>query len=113
MKKLKYSAREKLKQIKQYVRQKFGTDTANKVINEMMKSFRDLQYFENKGVSVENVLGISCDYRMLYIRHNYVFYQIKADVINIIDIYHEKEDFMWKLFGIKTITEETEDYWKE
>ena len=79
----------------------------------MMKSFRDLLYFENKGVSVENVLGISCDYRMLYIRHNYVFYQIKADVINIIDIYHEKEDFMWKLFGIKTITEETEDYWKE
>ena len=62
---------------------------------------------------MENVLGIPCDYRMLYIRHNYVFYQIKADVINIIDIYHEKEDFMWKLFGIKTITEETEDYWKE
>lgn len=62
---------------------------------------------------MENVLGIPCDYRMLYIRHNYVFYQIKADVINIIDIYHKKEDFMWKLFGIKTITEETEDYWKE
>lgn len=43
LKKLKYSpdVREKLKQIKQYVRQKFGTDTANKVINEMMKSFRD------------------------------------------------------------------------
>lgn len=42
LKKLKYSpdAREKLKQIKQYVRQKFGADTANKVIREMMKSIR-------------------------------------------------------------------------
>lgn len=59
MKKLKYSpdAREKLKQIKRYVTQKFGIDTANKVIREMTKSFRDLQQFENKGVSVENVLG--------------------------------------------------------
>lgn len=115
MKKLIYSpdAREKLKQIKQYVTQKFGTDTANKVIKEMTKSFRDLQQFEDKGVSVESVLGIPCDYRMLYVRHNYVFYQIKADVIKITDIYNEKEDFMWKLFGIKSTTGETEDYWEE
>lgn len=115
MKKLKYSpdAREKLKQIKQYVTQRFGADTANKVIKEMTKSFRDLQQFENKGVSVESVLGIPCDYRMLYIQHNYVFYQIKADVIKITDIYNEKEDFMWRLFGIKTTMGETEDYWEE
>ncbi|MCM1252193.1 MAG: type II toxin-antitoxin system RelE/ParE family toxin [Clostridium sp.] len=115
MKKLKYSpdAREKLKQIKQYVEQKFGTDTAGKVISELTKSFRDLPQFENKGISVESVLGIPCDYRMLYIQHNYVFYQIEPDVIKIIDIYSEKEDFMWKLFGIKTITEETENYWED
>ena len=115
MKKLIYSpdAREKLKQIKQYVTQKFGTDTANKVIKEMTKSFRDLQQFENKGISVERVLGIPCDYRMLYVQHNYVFYQINADAIKITDIYNEKEDFMWKLFGIKTTMGETEDYWEE
>ncbi len=101
MKKLKYSpdAREKLKQIKRDVTQKFGVDT--------------LQQFENKGVSVESVLGIPCDYRMLYVHHNYAFYQIEADAIKIIDIYNEKEDFMQKLFGIKMITEETEDYWEE
>lgn len=57
MKKLIYSpdVREKLKQIKQYVTQKFGADTANKVIKEMTQSFRELQQFENKGVSVESV----------------------------------------------------------
>lgn len=83
MKKLKYypDAREKLKQIKQYVAQKFGTDIAGKVISELTKSVRDLQQFENKGISVESVLGIPCDYRMLYVQHNYVFYQIEADVI--------------------------------
>ena len=115
MKELKYSpnAREKLKQIKQHVMQKFGSGIADKVMKKMIKSFRDLQQFENKGVSVESVLGISCDYRMLYVQHNYVFYQIKADVIEIIDIYNEKEDFMWKLFGIKSDTEETENYWED
>ncbi|MCM1498337.1 MAG: type II toxin-antitoxin system RelE/ParE family toxin [Clostridium sp.] len=115
MKKLKYSpnAREKLKQIKQYVAQKFGVDTAGKVMKEITKSIRDLQQFEDKGVSVESVLGIPCDYRMLYVQHNYVFYQIEADVIKITDIYNEKEDFMWKLFGIKSTTEETENYWED
>ncbi len=115
MKKLKYSpdAHEKLKQIKQYVALQFGDDTANKVIRELTKDVRNLQHFENKGVSVESVLGIPCDYSMLYTHHNYVFYQITADVIKITDIYNEKEDFMWKLFGIKTTTEETENYWEE
>ena len=115
MKELEYSpdVREKLKQIKQYVTQKFGFDTANKVIQEMTRSLRDLQQFENKGIFVESVLGIPCDYRMLYVQHNYLFYQIQADVIKITDIYNEKEDFMWKLFGIKTTTRETEDYWEE
>ena len=45
--------------------------------------------------------------------HNYVFYQIQADVIKIMDIYNEKEDFMWKLFGIKATAEEVENYWEE
>ena len=87
MKEVKYSpnAREKLKQIKQYVRQGFGIETANKVIKEMMKSIRDLKHFENKGASVESTLGISCDHRMLYVKSNYVFYQIRDDVIKIVD----------------------------
>lgn len=115
MKKVEYSpdAREKLKQTKQYVRQKFGIDTANKIVKEITKSIRNLQQFENKGISVESILGISCDYRMLYIQHNYVFYQIKDNIIKIVDIYNEKEDFMWKLFGIKTTAEEIENNLKE
>ena len=50
---------------------------------------------------------------MLYVQHNYVFYPIKADAIKITGIYNEKWDFMWKLFGIKTTTGETEDYREE
>ena len=53
--------------------------------------------------------GIPCEYRMIFAEHNYVFYKIEKTAILIIDIYNEKEDFMWKLFGIKTISDEIED----
>jgi len=79
----------------------------------MTESFRDLQRFETKGPSVENLIGIPCDYRMLYVQHNYAFYRIEGNVVQITDIYNEREDFMWKRFGIKTTTQETEDYWGE
>ena len=115
MREVKYSldASEKLKRIKQYVRQEFGIDIAKKVIREVKKSISDLKKFEYKGVSVESALGIPCDYRMLYIRRNYVFYKVEGDFIKIVDIYNEKEDFMWELFGIKTTSEEAEDYWED
>ena len=49
----------------------------------------------------------------LHVEHNYIFYKINDNVIEIVDIYNEREDFMWKLFGIKLRTEESKDYWGE
>ena len=113
MKKLQYSpdALEKLHEIKQDITARYGAEKAKAVIREMTKAFRDLQQFENKGPSVENLIGIPCDYRMLYVQHNYAFYRIEGNVVRITDIYNEREDFMWKLFGIQTTTQESEDYW--
>ena len=50
---------------------------------------------------------------ILYVQHNYAFYRIEGDVVWIIDIFNERKDFMWKLFGIQTTTQESEDYWGE
>lgn len=50
---------------------------------------------------------------MLYVQYNYAFYRIEENVVRITDIFNKREDFMWKLFGIKTTTQETEDYWGE
>ena len=41
------------------------------------------------------------------------FYKIEKMSILIIDIYNEREDFMWQLFGIKTTSDEIQDYWNE
>ena len=115
MKKLLYSpdAIEKSHKIKQDISARYGSEKADAVIREMTKEFRTLQQFENKGPSVENLIGIPCDYRMLYVQHNYAFYRIEENAVRITDVFHEREDFMRKLFGVKTTTQETEDYWGE
>ncbi len=35
------------------------------------------------------------------------------DTIRGLEIFEEKEDFMYKLFGITTTTQDTDDYWDE
>jgi len=52
---------------------------------------------------------ITTDYRYLYVQHNYIFYRISNNDILIIDIFNEREDFMWKLFGIKQVVDPSED----
>ena len=100
-------------QMKGNIEVRYGRKKASAIIQKLVKSIDDLQIFEKKGIAVEQCLGIPCDYRMLISSHNYIFYCIKDNNIDIIDIYNEKEDFLWKLFGIKTTTQETLEYWQE
>ena len=39
--------------------------------------------------------------------------RIEDKYIRIINLYYEKEDFMWQLFGIDTTPQDTIDYWDE
>ena len=115
MKKIRYSpeAKNKILQMKGNIEVRYGRKKASAIIQKLVKSIDDLQIFEKKGIAVEQCLGIPCDYRVLISSHNYIFYCIKDNNIDIIDIYNEKEDFLRKLFGIKTTTQETLDYWQE
>lgn len=45
---------------------------------------------------------LDCEYHMLFIEHNYFIYRIMDDMIMILEIFNEKEDFMYQLFGIVT-----------
>lgn len=115
MKKIKYSPNSitKLQNIKKEIINQFGQETARRVIKKITMSIRNLQQYENTGQSVESITGIPCDHRVFYAQHNYIFYRVDNDTIWITDIYNEKEDFMWSLFGIKTTTQETEEYWND
>ena len=66
---------------------------------------------EKKGIAVSEMYNIECDYRYLYVSHNYVFYRIESEKIIIVEMFDERKDFMYKLFGISTRTQESIDYW--
>lgn len=42
-----------------------------------------------------------------------MFYRIEADKIIIAEMFDDREDFMYKLFGISIISQESIDYWDE
>ncbi len=53
---------------------------------------------------------LDCDYYMLFGEHNYFIYRILDEIILILEIFNEKEDFMYQLFGVITTSQDTLDY---
>ena len=101
MKKVEYSqiVRRKLKNLRARLTSEFGAEVSRKSIKQI------------KGISVSSMYGIECDYRYIYAGRNYLFYRIESDKIIIAEMFDEREDFMYKLFGITTTTQESLDYW--
>lgn len=115
MKKVEYSliVRQKLKDLRKDLTLRFGTDVSRKAVKQITDAAKGLGMFENKGIAVSAMYDIECDYRYLYVGHNYLFYRIEPDQIIIVEMFDEREDFMWKLFGIDTTSQESIDYWGE
>lgn len=113
--KLKYSpdASEKLRDLKKQITGAYGNPTAVKVISKITSEIRSLQDTPCKGASVEALLGIPTPYRFLHVEQNYVFYRRENDTIFVVDVFNERENFLWKLFGISLRTQDSIDYWGE
>ena len=63
---------------------------------------------------ISSQYDVESDYSYIFVEHNYFFYRLTGEnTILILEMFHEKEDFMRKLFGIVTTSQETIDYWKE
>ena len=113
--KIKYTpdAADKLRELKKAITQSYGADKAIEIVKKITDAIRELGTNEKKGPAVSQMFGVDTDYRFLFISHNYVFYRIEDECIRIVNLYHEREDFMRKLFGIETVQQETLDYWNE
>ncbi|WP_300657046.1 type II toxin-antitoxin system RelE/ParE family toxin [uncultured Acetatifactor sp.] len=116
MVRLEYSqiVRKKLKNLKNELREDYGEERAKKIMGKITKGIRWLEAFPQSGIRVSALYDIECDYSYIFVEHNYFFYRIKdKNTILILEMFHEKEDFMRKLFGIDTTSQETIDYWGE
>ena len=115
MKKVEYSqiVRKKLKKLREYLTTEFNSEISKKAVKKITDVARGLGDFEEEGVLVSSIYDVESDYRYIYVGHNYLFYRIEIDKIIIVEMFDEREDFMYKLFGISTISQESIDYWDE
>ncbi len=106
-------ALEKRKAIKREIKEKYGQIRADKFSKYFSRTITNLKKFPGIGISLREKYGLDCDYEMLIIDHNYVIYRVTQDKIFVLEIFNEKEDFMYQMFGIVTTSQETLDYWNE
>lgn len=106
-------ALKKRKTIKKNIKDNYGKEKANKFSEHISKTIADLKQFPDMGISMREKYDLDCDYYILFIEHNYFIYRMTNEIIFILEIFNEKEDFMKQMFGITTTSQETLDYWGE
>lgn len=113
MKRLLYSPdyTDKIRILKHYLDTRFGPRVRKQIVRDIGTQVRALRENENLGYSVRDMYGVDTDCLCFFIRKNYVFYKVDKNSIYIINIYNEREDFMMNMFGIKTSSEDSEEYW--
>ena len=113
--KLEYSqiVRRKLKSLKRYLSEQYGEEFAKTVVRRIMDTARGLQDNPELGVDLCEKYEIDTDFRDLFVAHNHLFYYKDGNTIIVAEMFGEKEDFMYKLFGISGRTRESIDYWGE
>lgn len=103
----------KRKAIKKDIKERYGKERADKFSEHISKSIAELKKFPELGTSLRDKYDLDCDYYMFFIEHNYFIYRILDELILVPEIFNEKEDFMYQLFGVVTTSQETLDYWDE
>lgn len=104
----------KMKELKMELLESYGSDKAKEILTNITKAIRRLEIFTNSGTAVSSMYDVDFDYSYIFIEHNYFFYRMKdEETVLVLEMFHEKEDFMRKLFGIVTTSQETLDYWNE
>lgn len=87
--------------IKRYIAHEFGDAVAKRIIQKMTKDIRRLEIYPTSGSMLSSIIEVPTDYYYLYSKKNYVFYRIEMEVVKIIRILNEKQEYVQILFGIQ------------
>lgn len=102
-----------LRGLKAYVARQFGGNIAKACVRKITSAARQLETFPEEGPCLEAFIEYPTDYRYLVVKPNYIFYRIEGDIVKVIRILNEKQDFLQILFGISSTSPEGENYWDE
>lgn len=105
--------RDKLKKLKKDLMAEYGNDKTELILKEMMKDIDVLEEYEKSGTNISEMYDVETEYWYVFTHHNYFIYRLENSKVIIVQMFHEKEDFMMKLFGISGRTQESIDFWGE
>lgn len=101
----------KRKSIKKVIKNQYGQLVADRHSRTISKTIAKLKSYPQMGISMKEAYDIDCEYYMIFVEHNYFVYRIFEDKILILEVFNEKEDFIYQLFGIVTTSQESLEYW--
>lgn len=101
MKKLIYSSESllKIKDIESYLTENYGLQSARNIKRYLKSRIQSLKEYPYQGASLRDIYGFETDFRHLFVPPTHVIYTVSNDRIEIINLYHEREDFISKLFS--------------
>ena len=115
MSKLEFSplVKTKMKMLKQWLTEHYGEEKARKVLTEMISDAEILIDHERSGTNIAATYNVDTNYWYMFTHQHYLVYRIALGKVTIVQMFHEREDFMMKLFGMSGRTQESIDYWGE
>ena len=91
---------EDLQNMKRFIIEIFYDENlASDVLKSLVTSIRNLELFPYMGKELILSAGKPTGYRYLFCKHNYVFYRVEHDVVRVIRVLHERQDYLHILFG--------------
>jgi toxin ParE1/3/4 len=88
-----------LKQISDYISDHWGEDVAKKVLKKITSDIRRLEQYPASGVDLGKIIDVPTDYRYLYSEKNYVFYRLELNMVKIVRVLNEHQDYVQLLLG--------------
>lgn len=110
------TVQEKLKKLKSRLIELCGNEMGIRRLSSVIEGFEGRLVFSNTGIPIKTIYNVDKEfeeYFIIYSYKNYFLYYIDGNVINVVEMYDEREDYARTLFGIVTTTQETLDYWNE
>ena len=105
--------RDKMRNLKADLTIEYGKDKAKTILAKMVNDIDVLEEYEKSGTNISEMYNIDTEYWYVFTQHNYFVYRIEVGKVIIVQMFHEREDFMMKLFGMSGRTEESIDFWGE
>ena len=115
MRQIEYSplVKKKMARLQDELSDEYVKEKADDILRSMMDAVDHLRTYEYSGREISKMYDIETDYWYIFTNHNYFIYRIEPEKVIVVQMFHEREDFMKTLFGLSGRTQESIDYWGE